>query len=57
MMYTVVDTSTGRTSTVTFDKLNSMAGDGLDESFFTEAFTAHTLDGKNGKLLVLEDIE
>ncbi len=54
-MYTVVDTSTGKTSTVTFDKLNSMAGGELDESFFTEAFTEHTLDGKNGKLLVLED--
>ena len=54
-MYTVVDTSTGKTSTVTFDKLNSMAGGELDESFFTEAFTEHTLDGKNVKLLVLED--
>ena len=53
-MYMLINTSTGKSSTVTYEKLNKLTGDDLDAAFFTEAFTDHTLDTESGKLLVLE---
>lgn len=55
-MYNIIDTGTKKTFTVNFDQLNRMVGGSLDEAFFSEAFTAHTLNNnQTAQILVMEE--
>lgn len=38
---------------VSFEQLNKMCGDTLDEIFFSEVFTEHVLEYDNKKVIVL----
>ena len=53
-MYTVINTNTGKTFTVSLDLLSKLVG-GIDEDFFTDIFTSHTIETSEGKFIVFTE--
>lgn len=54
-MFTVINTATSETRSMNYMQLCKLVEEDLDETFFGDLFSAHTLDTPKSKLLVMEE--
>lgn len=53
-MYKVINTDTGETSTVNFQKMSEILGVDIDADFFSPMFTAHSMTVGDVQYMIME---